>query len=130
MRFEHYGMPTNTKVHQHDTLAGEDKQELADPRFKGSMPPLSAIVPPGIMVGGSPGAGAAGEGADRKGMVRTRIAPAGPHPYLDRFVSGMHRPLEGKPVVKSDLLRTAHTSSRASILRPHRLRHPIREPLR
>lgn len=31
----------------------------------------------------------------RRKIVRTRAAPAGPHPYLDRFASGMHRPLEG-----------------------------------
>lgn len=31
-----------------------------------------------------------------EGVLRTRTAPAGPHPYLDRFASGMHRPLEGK----------------------------------
>lgn len=31
-----------------------------------------------------------------KGVLRTRTAPAGPHPYLDRFASGMHLPLEGK----------------------------------
>lgn len=31
----------------------------------------------------------------RRKVVRTRAAPAGPHPYLDRFASGMHRPLEG-----------------------------------
>lgn len=32
------------------------------------------------------------------GIVRTRAAPAGPHPYLDRFASGMHRPLEGEDI--------------------------------
>lgn len=32
----------------------------------------------------------------RRKIVRTRAAPAGPHPYLDRFASGMHRPLEGQ----------------------------------
>lgn len=31
----------------------------------------------------------------RRKVVRTRAAAAGPHPYLDRFASGMHRPLEG-----------------------------------
>lgn len=34
----------------------------------------------------------------RKGTVRIRAPPAGPHPYLDRFASGMHRPLEGENV--------------------------------
>lgn len=29
-------------------------------------------------------------------VVRTRTVPAGPHPYLDRFASGMHRPFEGQ----------------------------------
>lgn len=32
----------------------------------------------------------------RRKILRTRAAPAGPHPYLDRFASGMHRPLEGQ----------------------------------
>lgn len=48
-----------------------------------------------------------GEGMDkdsripphRRKVVRTRAAPAGPHPYLDRFASGMHRPLEGSKYI-------------------------------
>lgn len=41
------------------------------------------------------GGGDAGIAPSRRKMVRTRTAPAGPHPYLDRFASGMHKPLEG-----------------------------------
>lgn len=73
-----------------------------------AMPRLSEVVPGWKVdlenhnpVDGEGGDGA-GEGVDkdripphRRKVVRTRAAPAGPHPYLDRFASGMHRPLEG-----------------------------------
>ena len=74
-----------------------------------AMPRLSEVVPGWKVdlenqnpVDREDGGGAL-EGADkdtripphRRKIVRTRAAPAGPHPYLDRFASGMHRPLEG-----------------------------------
>ncbi|CAN0331626.1 unnamed protein product, partial [Ectocarpus sp. 12 AP-2014] len=74
-----------------------------------TMPPLSEVVSgwhEGLKdhdtLGGESGGGGGGKGSGdsdipphRRKIVRTRIAPAGPHPYLDRFASGMHRPLEG-----------------------------------
>lgn len=72
------------------------------------LPRLSEIVSgwqegpngPQTVVEDGGGEGAKGEGtltmpAHRRLVVRSRAAPAGPHPYLDRFASGMHRPLEG-----------------------------------
>lgn len=75
-----------------------------------TMPPLSEVVSgwhEGLKdhdnLGGEVGVGGGGKGNGDRGIpphrrkiVRTRAAPAGPHPYLDRFASGMHRPLEGE----------------------------------
>eukprot|EP00752_Nemacystus_decipiens_P011697 g10380.t1 len=74
-----------------------------------AMPRLSEVVPgwkvgqenrnPVDREGGGPAGGMMdkdrGIPLHRRKVVRTRAAPAGPHPYLDRFASGMHRPLEG-----------------------------------
>ncbi|CAM9772572.1 unnamed protein product, partial [Scytosiphon promiscuus] len=77
-----------------------------------TLPPLSEVVPGwqgaqnaahGAAIGGEGGHGEALDGdagginvpLHRRKIVRSRAAPAGPHPYLDRFASGMHRPLEG-----------------------------------
>ncbi|CAM9669535.1 unnamed protein product [Ectocarpus sp. 4 AP-2014] len=74
-----------------------------------TMPPLSEVVSgwhEGLKdhdtLGGEGGVGGGGKvngdsdiPPHRRKIVRTRAAPAGPHPYLDRFASGMHRPLEG-----------------------------------
>ena len=75
------------------------------------MPRLSEVVPGWNAesenhnpIDGGEGGGGADEGVERdssripphrRKVVRTRAAPAGPHPYLDRFASGMHRPLQG-----------------------------------
>lgn len=73
------------------------------------MPPLSEVVSgwhEGLKdhdtLGGKGGVGGGGTGdgdndipPHRRKIVRTHAAPAGPHPYLDRFASGMHRPFEG-----------------------------------
>lgn len=82
------------------------------------MPRLSEVVsgwPDGLVnrnpLGAEDGHGGDGEGDSkesgipphRRKVVRTRTAPAGPHPYLDRFASGMHRPLEGQE--KNDFTR-------------------------
>lgn len=66
----------------------------------------SAHRSPNLLYPGGPlencGAAAGGEDSggnareEGKVVVRTRTAPAGPHPYLDRFASGMHRPFEGQ----------------------------------
>lgn len=37
----------------------------------------------------------------RRKILRTRAAPAGPHPYLDRFASGMHLPLQGEIILNT-----------------------------
>lgn len=83
---------------------------LQDWSCAGAIPRLSEVVPgwhdggDGLEnqapLDGHGGSGGGGEGVGRipphrRRVVRTRAAPAGPHPYLDRFASGMHKPLEG-----------------------------------
>eukprot|EP00903_Cladosiphon_okamuranus_P015489 g14300.t1 len=76
-----------------------------------AMPRLSEVVPGWNLDSENhnqidvEGGGGIGKGVERdsgripphrRKVVRTRAAPAGPHPYLDRFASGMHRPFEGE----------------------------------
>lgn len=63
-----------------------------------SMPRLSDIVSGWENAGDivpEEGSGEDSIAPHRRKVVRTLAAAAGPHPYLDRFASGMHRPLEG-----------------------------------
>lgn len=50
--------------------------------------------------GGGSLCGESGSVATANEIVCARKSPAGPHPYLDRFASGMHRPLEGERVTR------------------------------
>lgn len=66
--------------------------------WNSSMPRLSDIVSGWQNAGDSVPEEGSGEDSiapHRRKVVRTLAAAAGPHPYLDRFASGMHRPLEG-----------------------------------
>lgn len=54
----------------------------------------------------------------RRKVLRTRAAAAGPHPYLDRFASGMHRPLEGECTINSGRLITLHVIKSKEVLMP------------
>lgn len=76
---------------------GQHEEIPAAPELKVSMPCPSDTISLWSPVNDSIASRACTkvEGTSRE-VVRTRIAPAGPHPYLDRFASGMHRPLEGK----------------------------------
>lgn len=92
-------MSGSTKFHrksgQND---GQDEEIPAAPEPRVSMPCPSDTIPLWSTVNNDSIASRACtkvEGTSKE-VVRTRIAPAGPHPYLDRFASGMHRPLEGK----------------------------------
>lgn len=75
--------------------------------FAGNHGPVGESVERGQQCGGHGDEGVVA--LHRRKALRTRAAPLGPHPYLDRFASGMHRPLEGgKPILCMQRLRCVY----------------------
>lgn len=84
------GSPSKTEL-------AENQSKSPVTGFRAEMPREPDIIPTWRTTneGTSHGNGNSGE-AGPSAIVRTHAPPAGPHPYLDRFASGMHRPLEGE----------------------------------